>query len=240
MLIPALLLAVSLLEVPVVRLILRTGASIPVAGEIRSENEKLIFRTPAGVLYSIPLEEVDLEKTISQGTTELKAVRLDQPSVSGQKAPRKPAAARKLALSEEERKRLLEELSHNREGTPAPVQESLTPEGLEKALAENEKERAEREAQAESWRQLGRSARGAIEQATGELRALEDEQERLEEEVNQLVTQDLDPTGQLLQLDSVRSQITRAREAIVNAESAWVKLQDEARKAGALPGWLRD
>src|SRR3954470_3644836 len=88
---------------PSTALVLRNGTRFEVDGPIREEQGRVIFRT-SGSLYSIPLDDVDLEATRA-AVTKTVVVTSD--------------ADRKLKVSPAERDRLLRELEQNHSGKPA-------------------------------------------------------------------------------------------------------------------------
>lgn len=235
--IAALLVTATLFGGPVDALVLRSGQTLPVSGEIREDGRRLVFRTAEGVLYSIALDEIDLEATRELA---LKSNAGAEPAEAAQaeEAP-PPPLARKLAVSEQEKKRLLEEISRNRDGKPAPEQRSLTDEGLKDEMARLDRERDQRERDERYWRDRAGPARERLNRARDEAALLEARVRRLQDEVGMVVAVGLDPSGQLYQLDLARNQLDSARQRVGSAERAWADLQDEARRAGALPGWLR-
>ncbi len=106
----------------------------------------------------------------------------------------------------------------------------------EDALSAARKRDAETEAKRDFWQQKMRSARQKLE-------ALRDEQTRLTEErgtlqVKALAMANPDARARVAQitarLDALATEIP-AQETYVNTG-----IYEEARKAGALPGWLRD
>ncbi|HVR42747.1 MAG TPA: hypothetical protein VMS56_04815 [Thermoanaerobaculia bacterium] len=230
-----LLLAATLISAPGEEIVLRTGERIAVAGEIRVEGTQVVFRTPAGRLYSIALDEVDLEKTAADP---------DVPAAAGsapEKAPEAepaeaPPAERKLVVSKEEKERLLRELEGNRSGTEAPEQRALTREGLEEELDRRERER-EREG---PWRAAARAIRERIAQSREAVERLRQRERRLDDEIMALLALGLDPGNHLLQRDQTRADLDRARASLAATEREMAGLEEEARRAGALPGWLRD
>ena len=221
------------------QILLRSGQAIPVRGEVREDGNRLVFTTPAGRLYSIPIEEVDLEAMRRAAGPEV-------PSAGAESAdappPSRKATRREILVSDEEKERLLEELSHNRRGQPAPVQKSLTPEGLEEELDRSDRKRAAGEIQAELWRERARVRRETLARAREQLASLQASERRIQDGILTLSSMGYSGdqmVGQIMQLENTRSQMDRTREAISAAERAWADLQEEARRAGALPGWLR-
>jgi hypothetical protein len=232
------LLAALLPEAPE-QILLRSGQAIPVRGEVREDGNRLVFTTPAGRLYSIPVEEVDLEA--------MRRAAGSKPPSAEEDSGSKPAASpettrREIQVSDEEKKRLLEELSRNRRGQPAPAQKSLTPEALEEERERSARKRAAEEADAELWRERARVRRETLARAREQLASLQASERRLQDEILTLSSMGYSGdqmVGQIMQLENTRSQMDRTREAIGAAERAWADLQEEARRAGALPGWLR-
>ena len=235
MILPAILLAAALFNGPIEILVLHSGHQIAVAGPIREDGTRLVFRTPAGVLYSLAVDEIDLDATEQLARASDPAE--DDPEPASEAVT--PLPRRKLAVSEEEKQRLLDEISQNREGKPAPEQRSLSGEGLEEELERLDREREERKREERFWREKAGPLRERLEQARDEVAMLEARVRRLEDEVRMVYSLGLDPTGQLYQLDVARNGLEGARQRVLSAERAWAELQEQARRAEALPGWLR-
>ena len=228
----ALLLAATMVSVPVDRVVLRSGQSIVVAGEVREEDGKLLFRSPAGVLYSIAASEVDFEAMARPEPSV-------DPVVEGDRKTRHPA--RKLNVSPEERDRLLAELS-KKKGRAAPADTGVLsePQQIEAPSAAEKKDPAESEAR---WRAEARAAREAVEARREELESLKRRAQEIEDQLRTLLSSGYDPnvlSAQVSELDSTRNRIESAQEALRDAQRNLTDLQDRARKAGVLPGWLRD
>src|SRR5687767_2254144 len=141
------LLPILLLTLTTTTLVLRSGDRISVDdGLVREENGVLTFRS-GGTLYSLPADEI------------VRTVSVDEPAA---RTPEEPRA--KLAVSEEQRRRLIEELEKNHAGTPAAPSRVLesprTPVDLN-----NEDEW--------SWRRQARAHEEAIRRANEELQLLE-------------------------------------------------------------------
>lgn len=235
MMLPAMLLAAALFYGPVETLVLHSGHQIAVAGPIREDGTRLVFRTPGGVLYSVAIDEIDVDATKQLAGIAERVEDESDPVID----PVRPLPRRKLAVSEEEKQRLLDEISRNREGKPAPEQKSLTEEGLEEELDRLDREREQRQRDETFWRGQAGPVRERLERARDEVAMLEARVRRLEDEVRMVFSLGLDPTGQLYQLDMARNGLDGARQRVLSAERAWAELQERARRAGALPGWLR-
>jgi len=193
-------------------IVLRSGQRIAVEGAINEENGVITFRS-AGVLYSMPSQEVErIEKVESKP---------DAPKV------------RKLAVSEEERKRLIEELQKNHAGGPAaelkPVP-PMPPEEPRDELAES------------SWRRQARNHQESIRQAREELELLESRITDLQSQIQGFISLGYRPrqfTYQTTQLEQTKQQLPYARLAVTRAERAYDQFREDARRQGVLPGWLR-
>lgn len=227
----SLLLAAALAAGPVDRVLLRSGQVIAVSGEIREEAGKLLFRSPAGVLYAIAVEEVDFAAMARTGPKE-------DPIEEHDRDARHPA--RKLNVSPEERDRLLAELE-GKKGSPAAKAEILSPE-----KPENTKPKASREtdpAAEQRWRAEAQAAREAIEVRKRELETLTQRARELDDQLRLMLSSGYDPnllSAQAQELDATKDRITATQEALRDAQQNLTELQERARKAGVLPGWLRD
>jgi hypothetical protein len=91
-------------------LVLRSGDRIVVDGDVTQTDEVVTFKS-GGLLYSMPLAEVDLEAS-KQANAESEA---EEP----EEETDEQIAGRRLKVSAEERARLLKELEANHEGVPA-------------------------------------------------------------------------------------------------------------------------
>ena len=226
----SLLLGAALLAGPVDRVLLRSGQVIAVSGAIREEAGKLLFRSPAGVLYSIAIDEVDFAAMARTGPRE-------DPIEEHDRETRHPA--KKLNVSPEERDRLLAELERKK-GPPSGKVELLSPEKPEKLKP---KSRESDPGAEERWRAEARAAREAIEARKRELEALSQRARELDDQLRTLLSSGYDPnllSAQVRELDTTKNRITATQEALRDAQRNLTDLQERARKAGVLPGWLRD
>ena len=194
-------------------LVLRSGDRIAVEGTPREANGVYTFRS-GGLLYSLPASEV---------------LRVDE-------APQAPAEkpVKKLKLSEEERKRLLEELEKNHGGTAPPPPQKFVPEADPKA--------AEPLGDEHEWRSRVRNHEENIRRAQEELVLLETRIEELRAQIHSFVSLGYEPrqfTYQSTQLAHAMEQVPYAKLEVTRAERAWVQFKEDARKAGVMPGWLR-
>lgn len=234
----ALLLATLLFTEPVEVIVLRDGHRIEVSGPVRSVDGRAVFRTPAGRLHSLPLEEIDMVAT-QKGLAGSPSAR----QAPAAKAVEAEAPKRKLKVSEDEKRRLLEELSGNHSGTPSPLEKERPSEEKDDWVAKSEKEREEMERQAARWRERARAVRDREESARRTLADLQRREQEIEDTIRSLYAAGYDPNllgGHVRALESTRAQMDAARRALEAAERARRDLEEDARKAGALPGWLRD
>lgn len=199
-------------------LVLRSGDRIVVDEPPRLDNGMMVFRS-GGLLYSMPSTEV---------------VRTEELPTAEPPAPKK-----RLAVTEEERKRLIAELEKNhRAGTPPVRQESLERPSPPPTRAEIEAEVRDEW----SWRRGARAHEESIRRANEELDLLYDRIARLQREIHTFVSYGYKPrqfTWQTTQLEYTREQIPRAELEVRRAQRAYEQFREDARKQDVLPGWLR-
>jgi hypothetical protein len=207
-------------------LVLRSGDRIPVDGEVREQNGVVTFRS-AGALYSIRIEEVDLEATRNP-----------------EKPPQPPAAGDdsqpviRFRADAETRRRLIAEMEKNRGGTPAPVPAVLEHPPAPPSAAEAKETRQEENA----WRARSRAYQEAVVRAREDLELLEAEIQAQEDEIRMLFVLGHKPrdfTHETTRLERMRERLPQARLALQRAERAWESFREDARRQGVLPGWLR-
>jgi hypothetical protein len=198
-------------------IVLRSGDRIAVEGAVKEENGVVTFRS-GGALYSMPASEVE---------------RID-------KVEPKPEApkVRRLAVSEEERRRLLEELEKNHAGAPVtelrPIRETPPPPTKEERRAERDEEN--------EWRRRARMHEESVRQAREELELVESRVDELESQIQGFISLGYRPrqfTYQSTQLEQSKEQLPYLRLAVTRAERAYTEFREEARREGVLPGWLR-
>lgn len=195
-------------------LVLRSGDRIAVEGTLKHADGVYTFRS-GGLLYSLPASEVE-------------RVEDSQPVVA-----EKPKL--KLRLSDDERKRLLDELEKNHGGTaPPPAPQDFVPEAPKTAVEPHGDEH--------EWRARARSYEEGIRRAQEELRLLESRIEELRNQIHSFVSLGYNArqfTYQTSQLALAQEQLPYARLEVTRAERAWAEFKEDARKAGVMPGWLR-
>jgi len=212
-------LPILLLTLTTTTLVLRSGDRISVDdGVAREENGVVTFRS-GGTLYSLPSSE--LERTVNGPET---------PAPAAASAEERRA---RLAVSEEQRKRLIEELEKNHGG------QNVTPERMPQSLLtpvdlNNEDEW--------SWRRQARAHEEAIRRANEELQLLESRADELQSKIRTLLALGFKP--QAFTYDSsllvrTQEQIPYARLEVERAVRAFAELREEARRRGVMPGWLR-
>ena len=197
-------------------LILRDGTRFDVDGPIREEQGRIIFRS--GILYSIPVREVDMEATRA-AVTKTVLVTVDQD--------------RKLKVSAAERDRLLRELEQNHSG--GAVQAI----NLEKVVEPRE---APDKGDEWSWRNAARAHEEAIRRAQENVALLRDRAAMLKRQIEQFVALGYRAgqfSYQSTELQVTLDQIPAAELEVTRAERANAQFRDDARKQGILPGWLR-
>lgn len=217
---------------PYPRIVLRSGTVIDIGGGFRVEGEKVLFRSPTGVLYSIAIDEVDFES-------------MARPKISDDPVEKHDVSARhpvkKLNVTPEERDRLLAELS-KKTSTPRTDVEVLSP-NLPRVSEAGAAVREANKGAEERWRAEARAAREAVESREAELRTLKQRAVQLEDQLRMLLSSGYDPntlSAQANELDSTRNRIESAEDAVRDARQNLAELEDRARRAGIMPGWLRD
>jgi len=188
-----------------------------------------------GTLVSIPASRVDERATRRANAPDARA---DRPAPRAVPTPRPfetpPLGERaRLKTSGEEASRILEGA---RKGTPAPRPSiSAAPdEGTPPA----DDAPTDRYGRGEAWwRGRGAAVRGEIEEAS---RSLAEAEAWLEEaERSYLGPSEGERNSWSLRVQAARDRVDAARREQRRAAAAWDDLQEEARKAGAFPGWLR-
>jgi len=208
-------------------LVLQSGARIALDGPVREESGMVTFRSE-GRLYSIAATEIERIEEAEAGAATAKAP-----------TPAPPAEPRvRLRVSEDERKRLLEELEKNHGGSPAPRQKMLEEVPPPPTASERRAERSEEA----SWRRRAQSHDESVLQAREDLALLIQRIEELESKIRNLVALGYEQrqfTYDTRQLLLSREQIPAAELRVTRAERARDRFREEARRAGIPPGWLR-
>lgn len=223
----SLLLAVILLT-DVDALILYSGHRLPVDGPVRLERGQLVFRHGfSGILYSIAASEVDFDATRKGGSPEPELV-------EEQAAPARPV--RKLAVSGEEKERILREMEKSR-GVPSPPQPQQT-QPLEAAT----RPQARPQADEAFWRGQSRRFDEQVRQQQENIALLQQQVRRMEDQLLALLSMGVDPNQfgyHVNRLEDTRTMLERARLALSRAERERDDFREQARRQGVLPGWLR-
>lgn len=213
------------------------GARVVLQAPPEARDGKLVGRLAGtGTLVSVPEARVDAEATRAAN-----AARPGSPARAA--APRRTAAplaapslgdVGKLARSPEEVRRILESAA-KRDAVPAPS----PPPGAMDATATAEPPAAkDREGRGEAyWRERAAAARGVLETAQRELAAAEAELRAAERSF--LGVGEAERNSFIIRVIEARDVAERARAEHQSASGRWEALQEEARKAGAFPGWLR-
>jgi len=244
--IAAALLAVTALSTPSDTIVLRSGERIAVSGGVTLDGSRAVFRTPEGSLFSLPLDEIDVAATADPSAAPPAARRartaaenkaLDELVSS---TASKTLSNRPLVVSEEEKRRLLDELKDSR-GTPVPPRpyEPLRFEASDNAPREmpgpgNSAEWA--------WRERARGYQETVRQRKEDLRMLVEKEQDLSDKIIGLLNLGYDGNQfsyEVISLARVRDQIPYARLELERAERALSQFMDDARRQNILPGWLR-
>jgi hypothetical protein len=210
-------------------LVLRSGDRILVEGPIKQNDGVVTFKSD-GMLYSMPIEEIDVEAS-NKADAESEEEK-EQENI------------RKLRVSPEERKRLFEELAKNHTGTPAPKQALLD---NAKSEAKESKDEAEPESKVAdprdewSWRREARSYQEAVRRAQEDLALLETRIEDLRGQIRSFFSLGYKASQfsyQTTQLARTEEKIPAARLEVERAKREYAQFREDARRQGALPGWI--
>lgn len=189
----------------------------------------VVFRAAGGNLYSMPLDEIDLE-----------ASRVASAPVK-EEPPPPPAPKKKLQsrLTDADRKRIIAELQQNHRGTPPPKQQTaITTAPSPKTESEVRQEQAEER----DWRRQARTHEESIRRSQENVVMLRQTAERLRGEIASLIALGYKPSQfsyQTTRLEATTEQIPWAELEVERAQRAYAEFRDDARKQGILPGWLR-
>jgi hypothetical protein len=216
------LLAALTIQTPT--LVLRSGTRYDVDGSVRVEGARVLFRA-AGALYSLPVDEVDLDATRAAAVVVIV----------------KPETRGKLKVSDEKRKQLLRDLEQNHNGgPPANVPVALdVPRNTEADKTPAEKSSSEEW----QWRRQARGYEDGVRRAKEDLAQLHDRADKLRSQIHAFVSRGYKPnqfTYQSTELENALAQIPSAELEVTRAERALAQFREDARKLGVMPGWLRD
>lgn len=244
--IAAALLAVSALATPSNTIVLKAGERIAVSGGVTLDGSRAVFRTREGALYSIPVDEIDVEATANaspdpvaprKARTAAENKALDA-LVSATAS--KSLAGRTLVVSEEEKRRLLDALKESR-GTPEPPR-PYQPVSFDDSKSAPREMAGDRDSEEWVWRDRARGFQESVKQRKEELRMLVDKEQQLSDEIIGLMNRGYNGNQfsyQVLSLARVRDEIPYARLELERSERALAQFMDDARRQGILPGWLR-
>lgn len=218
----------------------KDGSRITFAGRPEVRSGKLVGKlVGSATLVSIPASRVDDEATRKANGPGAAAAAV-APTITvptpGPFATPPLGDRAKLKTSGEEASRLLES---SKKGTPAPTPSSPgEAEAPGETAAASSSTPTDRQGRDEAWwRERAGVVRGDYEAAA---RSLAEAEARLEAaERAYLGVSQAERTTFVLRLDEERAAAERAREDYRRTSAAWEALQEEARKAGAFPGWLR-
>jgi hypothetical protein len=221
------LLIVTFATVPLHTLVLRDGSRIHIHGALTVRDGQVVFRQAGGALYSIALSEVDQEATRSASRPVVVAAPPEE-----QKKPRLTDLA-SPRLNDKER--LLHELEGNHSGV------AVSRETQPAARSSSEVDVTAR-GDEWNWRQRARQYRETLLRAQEDLQFLVDREQQLRDRIltlSSLGYRQSQFTYDTSELVRVREQIDHARVEVTRARRALDQFLDDARKQGALPGWLR-
>ncbi len=212
---------------------------------VQSDGARVVFESPperkgarlvgrllsGGALVSVPLARVD--EAATRAANEPGAPK-PAPPPTATPAPRPfetPPLGNlvKLRTSGEEARAHIEGA---RKGTPAPPRDVRDVPPVEVAEPTDLRGRGER-----YWRQRADERREALEAAAADRQIAE--RTLAEAERAWLGLSEAETTTYVLYLLEARERAERARQRHLREQQKWEELGEEARKAGAFPGWLR-
>jgi hypothetical protein len=213
----------------------KDGARVTFEAPPRTEGGRLVGRLRgSGTLVSLPAARVDAKATARANAPGTPAVVAIPAAPTPRPFETPPLGQRvRLTMSAEDARRHLEEA---RTGTPdsgPPPGETAAPAPVpEEAGAKDRIGRDESE-----WRERAAVVRSAAEEAAAALAAAEAALEAAER--SYLGGSEAERTTFVLNVLDARNRAEAARAEHRRARARWEALQEEARKAGAFPGWLR-
>ncbi len=199
-------------------LVLHSGDRIVAEGPVTEIRGVVMFRS-GGVLYSMAAKEV---ARIEKGD-----------ATAGDATP-----VRKLRVTPEERKRLLEELEKNHSGSPAPKEQAE----VKAPPAPSREEVSEQKREEAAWRRDARAYAEAVVRAREELELVHSRVGELRSKIHSLVSLGYKPhqfSYDSTQLEHALARIPAAELEITRAERAYQQFREDARREGVMPGWLR-
>ncbi len=217
----------------------KDGSRVSFSAKPDVRSEMVVGRlVGSGTLVSIPVARVDDEATRKANEAGAAAKAPAEAKTAPKPRPFEtpPLGDRvKLKASGEEAARVLES---SRKGTPAPAPSPAVEAATGAGRTPSPAEPADRQGRGEAWwRERASVVRGYYEAAA---RSLADAEARREAaERAWLGGSQAERNTFVLRVNEERAAAERAREEYRRASSAWEALQDDARRSGALPGWLR-
>ena len=192
----------------------------------------------SGTLVSIPTVRVDTAATERANATGADAATVPAPTVRSTPRPFEtpPLGDRvRMKASPEDARRVLEGA---RAGTPAPVLSPRPGASPTVVPASEEKAPTDNLGRGEAyWRERAGAARGVFDEAERNLNAAEAQLRAAERSF--LGVGEAERNTYVVRVIDARAVAEKARSEHHSAAGRWEALQEEARKAGAFPGWLR-
>lgn len=194
----------------------------------------------SGTLVSIPAVRVDTEATGRANAPGAAEAAAPAPKVRPTPGPfaTPPLGDRvQMKTSKEDARRILEGA---RTGTPAPVPSPAPQPGSSATPAPVPEEKAPTDNQGRGeayWRERAGAARGVFDEAEAHLAEAEAQLQAAER--SYLGVGEAERNSFVIRVIEARDLAEKARVEHRSAKGRWEALQEEARKAGAFPGWLR-
>lgn len=216
------------------------GTRVAFEAPPENRNGQLVGRLRgSGTLVSIPAVRVDAaasERANAPGAVDA----APRPTVRATPRPFEtpPLGDRvQMKTSPADARRILEGA---RTGTPAPAPSPAPQPGSSPTAAPVPEEKAPTDNQGRGeayWRERAGAARGVFDEAEANLAAAEAQLQAAER--SYLGVGEAERNGFIVRVIEARDIAEKARVEHRSAKGRWEALQEEARKAGAFPGWLR-
>jgi hypothetical protein len=209
-------------------LVLRSGERIEVLGELKKDGDRVVFKARSGTLYSLPASDIDEKATLAAAAA----------------TPRKDARAplpKRLKGDAATKKRLLSELSKSR-GTPSPAAPAPAVSASKPSAVDEAAKEEALAAEEETWRRNARALDNQVADAEQRIRDLTERERALNDGILSMLAMGhpQEHLGlQVRELQDTQSYLEQAKRELERVTRERAAFQDDARRRGILPGWLR-
>lgn len=209
-------------------LVLRSGERLEIVGEVRKDGDRVVFKSRNGTLYSLPASEIDEQATLA-------AAIATAPQAEKARLPKR------LKGDAATKKRLLSELSRSR-GTPVPPAAAPAPTESKPSSSDDAAKEAAAAEEEETWRRNARALDEQVASAEQRIRDLTERERALNDGILAMLAMGhpQEHLGlQARELQDTKSFLEQAKQELERVTRERAAFQDDARRRGILPGWLR-